>query len=483
MLLSFAKKFTFLLALQCESSSHRNVISLKEMPSKLFFLLLCLISLSLTACRGPSGVCLDLDPGCSNWAWILYQRHYGEISNSRDNHTLRLFPDGVIRSWGPNSNGRLGRNSQNNVGDGVGLSIMEAGNVNLGSAAFHVAAGHQFSCAILSGSRLRCWGFNADGQLGKNDTVNVSDGIGPDIETITDVPVGVGVSQIAPSALHNCALLTDGQVRCWGSGATGRLGYGDTNNVGNGVGVSIQAKGNVPVDSTRTVIQIATGSDHTCALLSDGQVRCWGPGTNGMLGYDSTSDVGSGAAPFNNISDAGDVPVGGRVIQLSLGTTHSCALLSTGAVRCWGSGAGGKLGHDSVANIGDGVGQTIATAGDIPLGGTAVQITAGPNHTCALLTTGAIRCWGMGTLGRLGYNNTANVGDGGTSIIQAGDVPVGGKAVLVSVGGGFTCAVLDTGVTRCWGDGSQGNLGHNNTTNIGDGIGPSIIDAGDVPIR
>ncbi len=409
----------------------------------------------------------------------------GEISASRDGHNLRLFPDATFRSWGPNSNGRLGRNNETTVGNGIGPSVIVAGDVALGYEVDHVAAGHQFSCAIHSFTRLRCWGFNNNGQLGDNSTQATSKGGGtPDLQNIGDVPVGGEVRQVAPSALHNCALLADGSVRCWGNGSDGRLGYGDTNNVGSGgVAATIIAKGNVPVGGT--VVQIATGSNHTCALLNTGGLRCWGLGTNGMLGYGDLSSVGTGTGPHPTIEGVGDVPVGGDVAQVSCGTDHTCALLRNGNIRCWGLGTNGRLGYGNPNTVGD-AGTSIMVAGDVPLGGTAVYVSAGPTHTCALMSTGAVRCWGLGTLGRLGYNNTQNVGDGTGSAATpaaAGDVNVGGTGVALTTGAGHTCVILSTGGVRCWGDGAEGRLGHNNTSIIGDGAGLSIIQAGDVPLR
>ncbi|MEA2197560.1 MAG: hypothetical protein QOJ25_1611, partial [Solirubrobacteraceae bacterium] len=239
-------------------------------------------------------------------------------------------------------------------------------------------------------------------------------------------------------AYHNtCAVLTTAKVRCWGTGTFGRTGYNSTANVGDGIGPSIVTAGDVPIGGD--VVAVSGGGAHSCALLTTGKVRCWGRGDDGQLGHNSFANVGDGVGP--SIMAAGDVPIGGDAVAITAGGAHTCALLTTGKVRCWGHGSSGELGHGSTANIGDGTGQSITTAGDVPIGGDTIAIAAGFSHTCALLTTGKVRCWGLGTFGRLGYNGTANVGDGvGQSIMTAGDVPIGADAVAVSAANGNTCA-------------------------------------------
>lgn len=114
------------------------------------------------------------------------------------------------------------------------------------------------------------------------------------------------------------------------------------------------------------------------------------------------------------------MPLGGTAVQIALGYSHTCALLDTGAVRCWGENAIGQLGYGHTNPIGDN--ESPASVGDVQLGGKAVEIAAGYQHTCALLDTGALRCWGEGTFGALGYGDTNAIGDAETPA-SAGDVP------------------------------------------------------------
>jgi alpha-tubulin suppressor-like RCC1 family protein len=286
-----------------------------------------------------------------------------------------------------------------------------------------------------------------------------------------DVAVGGAVVQITAEADHTCALLNGGTVRCWGSAGAGALGYGPANT--NNIGDNELPKDVGDVNVGGSVVQVACGGGETCALLEGGTVRCWGSSSNGQLGYGNTNSVGVVQTP----ADAGDVPIGGSVLQISTGGGHTCALMVTGAVRCWGWNSFGQLGYGHTSSIGDN--ETPASAGDVNLGGKAVQISAGGIHTCALLESGIVRCWGSGSSGQLGYASTGNVGDVGVPA-SAGDVNVGGKVTQVVAGQYNTCALLESGSVRCWGSGMYGALGYGNTTNIGDNEVPA--DAGDVPV-
>ena len=118
------------------------------------------------------------------------------------------------------------------------------------------------------------------------------------------------------------------------------------------------------------VTQIATGDEHTCALLVTGNLRCWGrdqlhgyPDANAAFGDDETP-----ASAYVSLPNGGNVDVGGAVTQIAAGNGHTCALLDTGAVRCWGWSDSGQVGYGNLSNIGDN--ETPASAGDVDVGGT-----------------------------------------------------------------------------------------------------------------
>ncbi len=284
-----------------------------------------------------------------------------------------------------------------------------------------------------------------------------------------DAPLGASVVQISANGGHVCAVVDKGALRCWGNAEEGQLGYGNVDHVGDDEPPSIA--GNVDVGAM--VTQVAAGGHHTCALLTTGAIRCWGQGSFGALGYGNTDSIGDDETPVSG----GDVLVGGTVTQVTAGTEHSCALLATGNVRCWGSGSFGRLGYGNVNAVGDD--ETAGTAGDVNVGATVEQIVAGGAHTCVILDGGAVRCWGRNTSGELGYASTLAVGDNETPA-SAGNVDVGGPVSQLALGMNHTCAVLEGGALRCWGRNLEGQLGYGNTSNLGDYEPPSSVGGVDV---
>jgi alpha-tubulin suppressor-like RCC1 family protein len=279
-------------------------------------------------------------------------------------------------------------------------------------------------------------------------------------------------SQVTAGGTHTCALVENGEVLCWGGGLTvnvGQLGYGNKDTIGDDE--SPASAGTVDVGGV--VTQIAAGDLHTCALLDTGAVRCWGDGGSGRLGYGNTNDIGDDETP----NDASDINIGGLVTQIAVGFEHTCALLDTGNIRCWGNGFLGELGYGNGNNIGDD--ESPVDAGDINLGGIATQVVTGASHTCALLNSGTVRCWGNNGFGQLGYGNADSVGNANTPA-DAGDIDLGSIAKQVSAGSFHTCALLNAGAVRCWGSNLAGELGYGNTTNIGDNETPAS--AGDVNV-
>lgn len=444
--------------------------------------LLLLVFLCVTQCRVDSD-CLDKDFSCSallTYFLFVLRKPFVASGPADALHTAYVSADGRLRVWGDGANGKLGYNNVSAVGNSQDTSILRAGYVNLGDTAISIAAGDQHTCAVLSSGNVRCWGLGANGRLGHSNTSTIGDSPSTSIVNTGDIPLGGTAVQVTAGYAFACALLTTGKVRCWGGGSSGQLGYSSTANVGDTPATSILNAGDVPVGGN--VTQISAGLNHVCALLVGGTVRCWGAGTNGQLGYNGTANVGdsSGSA----IMVAGDVPLGGTAVFIGAGRIHTCAVLTTGAVRCWGDGANGKLGYNATAAVGNSGPTSIINTGDVPLGGLATQVVGGDSMTCALLTTGAVRCWGSGTFGEMGNNNTANVGDtAARSIINSGDIPMGFRATQITVGSGHACAVLETGNTRCWGGGGVwGRLGYNSTASVGDSEQSSILRAGDVPV-
>ncbi len=208
-------------------------------------------------------------------------------------------------------------------------------------------------------------------------------------------------------------------------------------------------------------VAVTAGSSHSCALLDDGTIRCWGSNGYGELG--SVTNNGT----FNpNPAPQPAVNLGGHAaVAITAGGFHSCALLDDGTVRCWGSNYFGELG--SATNNGTD-NPNPAPQPAVNLGGhAAVAITAGPaSHSCALLDDGTVRCWGYNYYGQLG--SVTNNGTDNPNPVPEPAVNLGGHAAVAVTAGEFhSCALLDDGTIRCWGNNFYGQLGSaaNNGTN------------------
>ncbi|MCB9709017.1 MAG: hypothetical protein H6714_09545 [Myxococcales bacterium] len=394
-------------------------------------------------------------------------------------HTCATMEDGQVFCWGSAIYGQLGYGRGNpppiggniyDIGDNEPANA--GGPVSLGGNAIQVAAGWHHNCALLDDNTVRCWGIGSLGRLGYGFP---TDDIGDD-----EVPSDVGTVALGNTALevaaggsHSCALLNNnGKVRCWGSAALGQLGYGDTNAIGDSPGEFPSSTGPVVFDPPFSQMkEVKTGGAHSCARAANGTVWCWGAGASGQLGHGNTNNIGDNDS--TSVIDA--VPVGDTVIQLALGGDHTCAILSGGAIRCWGRNDYGQLGYRDTENRGD----SETPSGTVDIGGQATQITAGLSHTCALLEGGDVRCWGKGSGGRLGYGDSNNIGDN-EHPSAVSPVSLGGSAVFIAAGEEHTCAILNDGLIRCWGTGTDGRLGYGNTKDIGDNEKPSSIDAIDI---
>jgi uncharacterized repeat protein (TIGR01451 family) len=391
----------------------------------------------------------------------------GGYIDAGEEHTCAVLADRSVRCWGKGVAGRLGYGNDNNV-----LVPAAAGPVNLGPGrdARAIVAGDFHTCAILDEGTVRCWGFGENGRLGYGNKNNI---LTPAAAPPVDLGPGRTARAITAGASHTCAILDDGSVRCWGNGAAGRLGYGNATPVGDDE--TPGQVGPVNLGPGRTARAIAAGEFHTCAILDDSRLLCWGFNASGQLGYGGTGDVGDNETP----GQVGPVNVGGRgVVAVSGGTGHTCAILDDGTVHCWGFGANGRLGYGSTADVPS---AAAAPAVNLGAGRTASAIAAGDAHNCAILDDGAVRCWGFGGSGRLGYGNTTSIGDTETPD-AAGPVNLGPgrSARALTAGFSHSCAALDDGTLRCWGFGGSGRLGYGNELSVGDDETPAS--AGPVPL-
>ena len=137
---------------------------------------------------------------------------------------------------------------------------------------------------------------------------------------------------------HTCIVLSDNSVKCFGMGSEGQLGSGTTDNIGDGTALSVATSGAVSLGAGRTARSISAGASHTCALLDNATVKCWGSGLYGRLGYGDSTNRGDSTGQMGDSLPAVSLGAGRTALQITVGSQHSCALRDNFSVKCWGRG-------------------------------------------------------------------------------------------------------------------------------------------------
>ncbi len=336
-----------------------------------------------------------------------------------------------------------------------------------------VAAGAEHACALRGGA-VKCWGYNVVGQLGLGDTSNRGDAAG---EMGVDLPVvqlGGTATAITAGYVHTCALLDNDAVKCWGHNDNGQLGLGDTAYRGDAAGEMGATLPTVDLGPGHTAKAITAGYNHTCALLDDDTVKCWGYNLWGQLGLGDNAYRGDAAGEMGAALPTVDLGPGHTARALTAGAAHTCALLDDTTVKCWGYNLYGQLGlgtQDDQGNQAGEMGAALPTV-DLGPGRTAKALTAGNSHTCAVLDDDTVKCWGWNDYGQLGLGDTLWRGEeAGEMGSDLPTVNLGHTAKALTGGWGLTCGLLDDDTVKCWGRNDVGQSGLGDTSNRGDGAG------------
>eukprot|EP01065_Artemidia_motanka_P046132 TRINITY_DN6919_c0_g1_i2.p1 TRINITY_DN6919_c0_g1~~TRINITY_DN6919_c0_g1_i2.p1 ORF type:complete len:1078 (+),score=192.06 TRINITY_DN6919_c0_g1_i2:298-3531(+) len=266
---------------------------------------------------------------------------------------------------------------------------------------------------------------------------------------------------------YNCAQLVGGEVKCWGANTNGQLGLGDTASRGDNPNEMGDA---LPaVDVGAAVVQISPGDTFACAVVVSGAVRCWGSNDHGQLGVGDTDARGDGPGEMGSMLT--NVDLGGdEVAEVSAGAQFVCARTVAGAVKCWGANGDGQLGYGDTVSRGSSLSQLGANLPAVDLGGPVTAIDAGDVFVCAMMAAGGVKCWGGNAAGQLGLGDSQ--GRGGAAGQMGSNLPevqlgTGLTVSAITTGEAFACATFTGGTLKCWGDNGGGRLGLGRAGNVG----------------
>jgi alpha-tubulin suppressor-like RCC1 family protein len=331
--------------------------------------------------------------------------------------------NGTVKCWGAGP--------ESGFGSGGTGSALPKDTINLTNV-FALASGYQHNCALRSDGAVWCWGRNNDSALADSSISNV---LTPQVFAGFGGPM-IGL-HTGPASNHTCAISPSFGAKCWGKNTSGQLG--------NGTFVSTPVPQDV--NGVELIQKIATGSNSTCAITLGGALKCWGYNGNGELGDGTGRDSRS---PVQVIGLAAGV------VDVAMGRAHACALLATGAVKCWGEGQEGQLGRGGVTTRDNPDSNSPVDVIGIKPG--AKQLVAGAEYNCVLISDGAVQCWG--------YRNAA-VGDGVASsptnnVQPTASVVTGlsGPAIAIAGGHSYACAVVVSGAIECWGNHPTSSLSY-----------------------
>ena len=395
-------------------------------------------------------------------------------------HTCVLCLSGNAKCFGENISGQLGQGDRLSRGDtpesmGNNLTAIDFGT---GRSALALELGSSYTCALLDSGELTCFGSSSSfGRLG-TPNVNVPrhgdsiDEIGDNLP-VAELGAGFVPQQVSTYSRHTCAVSTEGQMKCFGANERGQLGYGDTVTRG-GSGTSGNDLPFVSLGSGTSVVEVSAGSFHTCALLNTSRLKCFGYGDLRILGTTGpeTPTIGDGPGEMGDNLSAVDFGTEKYPVQVATGGYHTCVLLNDKKVSCFGSNVFGQIGLGRTSNLAS------ATLVDLGTNYAALKVTTGQYHTCVLLDTLQIKCFGSNRYGELGLGdsrlrglNSTDMGD----MLPVVDLGTNQSAIDVSAGAYHTCVVLSSLQVKCFGRNDDGQLGLGDTLNRG----TSIEDMGD----
>ena len=349
------------------------------------------------------------------------------------NHTCAVSKAGGLWCWGSNNAGQLSDGSTTDSPvPTIAIGTTQADSY-MPISVVRIAAGANHNCVVNADGTLQCWGSNASGELGNNET------------GASSIPVSVllpdAATAVAPGGNHTCVLTSIGHVLCWGENTSGELG--DGTNVGRYYPLNVASPDKSPLTNVKTV---SSGDFHSCVTFNDASAACWGSNSRGELG---NSHFGGSSSSYPlRVIDLSGIPLT-NIVTISGGAYSTCAVISSGEVKCWGDNLYGQLGNGATA--------TKIAGPDVSVTGlTAKAIAVGAFHACAITTTSTVRCWGVNAAGQLGDGTTTNH-NVPVDVVGLSDV------IAITAGTFHSCALTSAGAVFCWGDDGAGQLGEGST--------------------
>jgi len=392
-----------------------------------------------------------------------------------------------MKCWGRNQEGELGDGTTINRSLPVDVIGLSGGVIAMQAGGYDALYAMAHTCAITNTGVVKCWGVNRAGELGIG-------GQGPFLATPVNVTgLNESIKAVEAGGDYTCALTVNGGVKCWGNNYDGKLGDGTTIHRLQPVTVSGLSSG-ISSMAAPSYEDYVTRRSHSCAVTNSGGLKCWGSNSYGELGDGTTTDR------YTPINVSG---LTSGVMLASLGWQHTCAVTSTGGVKCWGRNSSGELGISSstfnstipvdvtglssgvsVVSLGNAFGCVRTTSGAVKcwggnsngqlgdgtttsrytpanvygLTGGIQTIFSGTYHACALTNSGGVKCWGENYRGQLGDGTNT---DRWTPIEVYG---LSSGIVMVTAGSYHTCALTNSGGLKCWGYNHYGQLGDGTTT-------------------
>ena len=371
----------------------------------------------------------------------VFVKFAGLSDNSTDKYTCIVALSKRAYCWGDNAYGQLGNNETTN--SSVPVAVDTSGILAGKNIASLGISDYSFNtCALTEDNILACWGRNHFGQLGNNSTADSAVPVAVDTSGVLS---GKTVEQlVVDSSGAVCTLTSDNGLYCWGSGTSGQLGNGVMAN--SSVPVAVDMSG---VLAGKTVQKLMSKNSRFCALTTDSKLFCWGHNFGGKLGNNSTTNSSVPVAV-----DTSGVLSGKTIKSVALGLFSSCVVASDDKLYCWGTGTSGQLGNGVMAN------SSVPVAVDMSgvlAGKTIKTLQINSNQICVIASDSQLYCWGLNTYGQLGNNSTA---DSAVPVAVDTSGVLSGKTIKsVALGGYHGCAIASDNRAYCWGLNGYGQLG------------------------